>query len=87
MVVPLHHKNDKAMKNTAEFGIREYGRTELAQLYSPDIAPASAWKKLKGWIALYPGLTQKLESLGYNPGKRIFTPAQVKAITDAIGEP
>ena len=70
-----------------EFKIRQYGRTELAQLYSPTITPGAAWKKLKTWIDFYPGLNQQLRTLGYHHRQRIFTPAQVKAITDAIGEP
>lgn len=72
----------------AEFEIREYGRTELAQLYSPKISPEAAWRKLKGWIAYYPGLTERLQSLGYrHRQQRTFTPAQVRAIIGAIGEP
>ena len=69
------------------FRIQEYGRTELAQLYCPDIAPESAWKKLKSWIALHPGLPERLQSLGYNGHTRSFTPAQVEAIVHDIGEP
>ena len=69
------------------FTIRQYGRTELAQVYSPDITPESAWKKLRLWIGHYPGLTQRLQSLGYQADQRIFTPAQVRAIVEAIGEP
>ena len=38
------------------FAIRTYGRTELAQLYCPDLCPESAYRKLKHWIDLYPGL-------------------------------
>lgn len=67
--------------------IREYGRQELAQLYRPDIQPESAWRKLKQWIEQYPGLTDSLSALGYNGHAHSFTPAQVKAIIDAIGEP
>ena len=70
-----------------EFEIRQYGRTELAQLYSPDITPESAWKKLKQWIDHYPGLTEQLRTAGYQPRQRIFTPAQVAMIVGAIGEP
>ena len=70
-----------------EFEIRQYGRTELAQLYSPDITPESAWKKLKQWIDHYPGLDERLHTLGYHPRQRIFTPAQVAMIVGAIGEP
>lgn len=69
------------------FRIRQYGRTELAQLYSPDIAPESAWKRLRLWIEHRPGLMSSLASLGYDGRTRSFTPAQVRAIVSAIGEP
>ena len=69
------------------FRIKEYGRTELAQLYSPDILPESAWKKLKYWISHKPGLPERLSELGYDGSTRSFTPAQVQAIVDGIGEP
>lgn len=69
------------------FRIRKYGRTELAQLYSPDIQPESAWLKLKQWISLSPGLSDKLMALGYDGSTRSFNPVQVQAIVDAIGEP
>ena len=74
--------------NIGKFEIREYGRTELAQMYSPDISPESAWKKLKGWMAFHPILPMVLASLGYRGDRqRSFTPAQVKAIAEALGEP
>lgn len=60
---------------------------ELAQLYCPDIAPESAWKKLKRWICLNHDLTRLLQDLGYDGHSRSFTPAQVRAITEALGEP
>ena len=60
---------------------------ELAQKYCPDIAPESAWKKLKQWICLSPGLSDRLRELGYDGSTRSFNPAQVQAIVDAIGEP
>lgn len=75
------------MKNI-EFEIRQYGRTELAQVYSPDITPAAAWKKLKVWIDYHPTLGGSLEELGYQSNRqRIFTPAQVEVIVRALGEP
>lgn len=67
--------------------IRQYGRTELAMLYSPDIAPESAWKKLRKWIDLSPGLRDRLLAYGYDGSQRIFTPMQVRFIIDALGEP
>ena len=69
------------------FQIREYGRMELAQIYSPDIQPESAWKKLKRWIEASPGLINQLNALGYDGSARSFTPAQVHLIVDRIGEP
>lgn len=74
--------------HTTEFKIRKYGRQELAQLYSPDITPEAAWKRLKEWIDRYPGLNDRLAHLGYDPRhQRTFTPAQVEAITDSVGTP
>ena len=70
-----------------EFKIRAYGRMELAQLYSPDLTGIAAYRKMKKWIALYPGLEQQLYNLGYQPTHRSFTPLEVRAIVDAIGEP
>lgn len=67
---------------------RTYGRTELALLYSPDITPEAAWRKLKNWIAVYPGLPKRLAQAGYLPHRqRTFTPAQVAIIVECIGEP
>lgn len=80
----MQHLIEKTMK---DFIIQEYGRMELAQAYCPDIAPESAWKKLKQWIALKPGLTERLGTLGYNGHTRSFTPVQVKAIVEGLGEP
>ena len=73
--------------NSENFKVREYGRMELAQLYCPDIAPESAWKKLKKWIDLNPGLADRLRAVGYDSHTRSFTPAQVRLIVDALGEP
>ena len=32
------------------FVIRTYGRTELAQIYCPNLCPEAAFRKLKHWI-------------------------------------
>lgn len=42
------------------FVIRTYGRTELALLYSPHLCPDAAFRKLRQWIDLYPGLRENL---------------------------
>lgn len=77
------------MKDTQtqiEFRIRAYGRTELAQLYCPTLTPGAAYRKLRQWIALSPGLIARLETLGSGKS-RTWTPAEVKEIVEALGEP
>lgn len=69
------------------FVIRTYGRTELAQLYCPGLCPEAAYRKLKQWIDLCPGLRIKLSALGSSPRSRSYTPAQVELIVGALGEP
>lgn len=70
-----------------EFKIRAYGRMELAQLYAPNLTGIAAYRKMKKWIGVYPGLEEKLASLGYQPTHRSFTPLEVKVIVEALGEP
>lgn len=74
-------------QNTDKFKIREYGRMELAAQYCGSIMPESAWKKFRRWMRLYPGLMERLAAIGYNERSRSFTPAQVRLIVDALGEP
>ena len=70
-----------------EIATRTFGRTELAQLYSPDLTAEAAWRKLKRWIALNGDLTQELLKLGYTPSQRSFTPKMVACIFHYLGEP
>ncbi len=60
-----------------EFKIRAYGRMELAQLYSPELTDIAAYRKMKKWISLCPGLLQRLYDLGYESKRRSFTPLEV----------
>ena len=69
-----------------EFKIRAYGRMELAQLYSPELTDIAAYRKMKKWISLCPGLLQRLYDLGYESKRRSFTPLEVRVIVDALGE-
>ena len=71
-----------------EFTIRAYGRMELASLYSPELTDIAAYRKMKKWISLCPGLLQRLYDLGYeSKRRRSFTPLEVRVIIDALGEP
>lgn len=83
-------KQDEKLKNRhfmKVFKIRYYGRTELAQIYCPSLSSQSAYRKLSRWIDLYPGLRRELDVLGTSPKSRSYTPAQVRLIVEALGEP
>ena len=69
------------------FIIRAYGRTELAQAYLPHLSPGAAYAKLRQWIALSPGLQDRLRQIGDDGTCRTWTPRQVREIVRAIGEP
>ena len=71
----------------SEFKIRASGRMELAQLYSPQLTDIAAYRKMKKWISLCPGLLQRLYDVGYESKRRSFTPLEVRVIVDALGEP
>ncbi len=66
--------------------VKVYGKAELAMLYSPGFPPVLARKRLAYWISRYPGLKARLDAAG---GKyaHFFTPAQVKMLFEALGEP
>lgn len=70
-----------------DFHIRAYGRTELAQLYNPHLAPSTAWHRLRAWIAACPGLSERLRETGLTGTERTWTPRQVQMIVEALGEP
>ena len=69
------------------FRIRPYGRMELAQAYLPAMTPKAAHRKLQHLIAIYPGLADRLHDMGYRPTERLYSPAMVRAIVEALGEP
>ncbi len=69
------------------FKIKTYGRTELALLYSPELSAQGAWRKLLRWINHHPTLSTRLAATGLTSHSRVFTPAQVRLIVEALGEP
>lgn len=70
-----------------DFEVRSYGKTELAQLYMPDISPRSALATFRYWIARYPGLKERLAAQGVTPQIKRYTPSQVQLIVMALGTP
>lgn len=69
------------------FQIRSFGWQELGMLYSPDLTKASAGRRLTNWVEHNRSLKQELIQNGWNKGKRLLTPLQVKTIVDFLGEP
>lgn len=69
------------------FEYRTYGKSELALLYNPYITPKAACKKLNLWISLQPRLVILLRDAGLRTLSRSYTPAQVRLIVEALGEP
>ena len=69
------------------FTIRVYAKSELAQLYTPNICPRAACKKLQMWIERNTELCDALQRSGLAPHSKTFTPYQVRLIVDALGEP
>jgi hypothetical protein len=75
------------MYSMEKFHIRAYGKSELAQCYSPDISVSAARRKLMRWIDFHPTLVASLTAQGFTDKIRTFSPAQVQLIVDALGEP
>ena len=84
------YKKIKKMITTTEepaFLIRSYGKGELAALYLPHLHPRSALASFNDWIGRFPGLGTALQQAGLAANARRYTPAQVKLIVGALGEP
>ena len=83
-------EEDKSQKREPEdvlFRYRSYGKSELASLYLPDILPGSAMREFNEWIAAFPGLMEALCATGLARKSKRYTPAQVRLIAGALGEP
>ncbi len=70
-----------------EFEIRPYTKKELALLYFPDSTPRTAVNHLMQWIRLCTPLWNALPETGYRKSSKSFTPRQVRAIVENLGEP
>ncbi len=70
-----------------DFIIRAYTKKELALMYFPDSSPRTAVSHLMSWIRRCTQLWEQLHTTGYNVTSKAFTPRQVKAIVEELGEP
>ena len=67
-----------------DFIIRTYTKKELALMYFPESYPRTAVNHLMAWIHLCTPLWNELLDMGY---RKTFSPKQVKAIVEYLGEP
>lgn len=70
-----------------DFTIRPYTKKELGLMYFPDSSPRTAVKHLMSWIRRCTPLWLQLHSMGYYPTAKGFTPREVRAIVEFLGEP
>ena len=70
-----------------KFIIRTYTKKELALMYFSDSNPRTAVNHLMAWIHRCTPLWQQLQQTGYETTSKSFTPRQVKAIVEHLGEP
>jgi hypothetical protein len=69
------------------FKIRAYSKKELALMYFPDSQPRTAVNHLMAWIRRCTTLWQQLQDMGYQTTCKAFTPREVRAIVNQLGEP
>ena len=69
------------------FTIKAYTKKELALMYFPESMPRTAVGHLMAWITRCPQLMTQLQASGYQTLNKAFTPRQVKAIVEHLGEP
>lgn len=69
-----------------EFIIRTYTKKELALMYFPESYPRTAVNHLMAWIHLCTPLWNELLDMGYRKTSKVFSPKQVKAIVEYLGE-
>ena len=73
--------------NMEDFKIRMYTKKELALMYFPESNPRTAVNHLMAWIRLCTPLWDELLKMGYCKTSKSFSPKQVKAIVEYLGEP
>lgn len=61
--------------------------TELAIRYNPNVTIKTARRILHNWINFNPRLLQDLTESGWQPSRRMLTPAQIQMIEKHLGEP
>jgi hypothetical protein len=69
------------------FKIQTYSKTELGQLYHPDLSGRSAQQALYRMLRDTPGLMERLAKNGYKVSCKTISPRFVRMIIEAVGPP
>jgi len=85
----LYGKKNRRIKSLygEQFFFRAYTKKELALMYFPSSMPRTAVSHLMAWIHRCGSLWQQLQTMGYSVTSKGFTPRQVRAIVEQLGEP
>ena len=81
------HLRNLKIKIMEDFINRTYTKKELGQMYFPESMPRTAVNHLMSWIRRCRPLWDELQQMGYDKTCKSFTPKQVKAIIEYLGEP
>lgn len=71
----------------AKWKNRSFSWLELGLLYSPQLTPAAASRRLKVWVMSNKALLALLNATGWNRKQRVMTPRQVACIVEILGRP
>lgn len=66
---------------------RPMSKSQLSQLYAPNLKPKSALNRLAAWIQHNPDLVSALSATYYTPKQQWLSARQVRLIFEYLGEP
>ena len=75
------------MEEESKFVIRSYYKTDLAQMYHPNVKVASAMRKMRRWINRNAELKRRLQEVQINALNHSYTSKQVAILIEFLGEP
>lgn len=70
-----------------DFKVRCYRKSELAQIYFPEMGQACAVQKLMRWVRKCSDLTAALEAIDYNMQCQCLSAQEVRLIVEYLGRP
>ncbi len=75
------------MEKEPKFGIRGYQKSELAQMYHPNVKATSAMRKMNRWINRNKELKRRLSEVQVSLMNHKYTSREVAILVEFLGEP